>query len=603
MRSVKTLLLGLGAAMVWPSYLVLLAYAARVAPWPRATGRPAAFVLGSLAAAAWVVGASRFLLRPGGWGEEVLHVPPAAGKQIRRGVRVLLVSAIVLLVPRALLEQGWIAPAEIPVQAPEVCRLLEIGFGLVAWGVIFRLGRGRAVRAAWSSENPAELGWMGRHRRALLWSVLIALAGTIVLDVVGYGFTARRISKGGVELALLMALCASAYGLVATIIDAYSWRWIKDDGHAPAETAGADASQLPHRLRRLAAAGIPMLGALFGAWYWGFNAELIRALGDYPIWTYDPGADPSKMASALSALTVGDLTRALVALTLTAVAWRHMGDLFTLVIFPRMPEDPGTRFAVLTLAKYLALSVGLLAGLASVDLGPKEIGVVVAALGVGLGFGLQEIVSNFVSGIILLLERPIRVGDVVTVSNQTGKVDRINIRATTIINWDNQSMIIPNRAFITGNLVNWTHRDKVVRATIHLIVAQGTDPDRVSDLLLVIAREDPDVLRNPVPAAMMESFGDWGLCFSLYVHVPEPGLAGRVKHRLFAQIQKRFTEAGIELPVPTREIRLHGEPATPTPMLKPLLGPSRSHEPSPTPPPPRFATIKAVEPLTRCVDD
>ena len=120
-----------------------------------------------------------------------------------------------------------------------------------------------------------------------------------------------------------------------------------------------------------------------------------------------------------------------------------------------------------------------------------KIGVVLAALGVGLGFGLQEIVSNFVCGIILLLERPIRIGDVVTVAGTTGKVDRINIRATTIVNGDNQSMIVPNREFITGNLVNWTLKDKILRVAIKLSVAYGTDPDRVVNLLLSIARQDP----------------------------------------------------------------------------------------------------------------
>ena len=197
MRSVKTLLLGLGAAIAWPAYLILLAYAARVGPWPRTAGRPAAFVLASLAAAGWAAGVSRFLFRPGGWAEEVLRIPAAAARQLRLGMRVLLGAAVVLLIPRALLDQGLIAPAENPVQAPEVCRLLEMAFGVVAWLVIFRLGRGKAVRAAWSSDLPPELGWLGRHRRVLLWSLLLALASTIALDAVGYGFTARRISRAG----------------------------------------------------------------------------------------------------------------------------------------------------------------------------------------------------------------------------------------------------------------------------------------------------------------------------------------------------------------------------------------------------------------------
>ena len=194
-----------------------------------------------------------------------------------------------------------------------------------------------------------------------------------------------------------------------------------------------------------------------------------------------------------------------------------------------MPDDPGVRFAVVTLCRYAILGLTSLIALGAIHLDLAKIGVVLAALGVGLGFGLQEVVSNFVCGIILLLERPIRIGDVVTVAGTTGKVDRINIRATTIVNSDNQSMIVPNREFITGNLVNWTLKDKILRVPIKMTVAYGTDPDRVVDLLLRIARADADVMINPAPSAALEGFGDSSLLFGLYTFVPEPGLSGDVQ--------------------------------------------------------------------------
>src|SRR5262249_9664261 len=181
-----------------------------------------------------------------------------------------------------------------------------------------------------------------------------------------------------------------------------------------------------------------------------------------------------------------------------------------------------------------------IASLSAVHLDLAKIGVVLAALGVGLGFGLQEIVSNFVCGIILLLERPIRIGDVVTVAGTTGKVDRINLRATTITNSDNQSMTVPTRGVIPGNLGNWTLKDKILRVPIKLAVAYGTDRDRVVGLLLAIARKDADVLFTPEPAAVLEGFGDSALLFGLYVFVPDPGLAGGVRHRLCTEVQRRF---------------------------------------------------------------
>jgi potassium efflux system protein len=219
-----------------------------------------------------------------------------------------------------------------------------------------------------------------------------------------------------------------------------------------------------------------------------------------------------------------------------------------------------------------------------------RIGVVLAALGVGLGFGLQEIVSNFVCGIILLMERPIRIGDVVTVAGTTGRVDRIHIRATTIVNADNQSMIVPNREFITGNLVNWTHKDKILRVGIKLSVAYGTDPDHAVALLLSVAQRDADVLPSPLPVAVLEGFGDSALQFALYVFVAEPALAGPVRHRLCAAIQRRFAEEGIVIPLPSRDLHLKRLPQDLTRALDSLRGDSpqapHGHRAEPTPPEP-----------------
>ena len=240
---------------------------------------------------------------------------------------------------------------------------------------------------------------------------------------------------------------------------------------------------------RLSHYAMTALTLLATAWIWDFDLALIRFLLSQPLWSSDGQA----------AVTLGNVTEASVIMLLGALAWRYMSTLFAITIFPRMPDDPGVRFAVVTLCRYAVLGLTAFGALAAVHLDLAKIGVVLAALGVGLGFGLQEIVSNFVCGIILLLERPIRIGDVVTVAGTTGKVDRINIRATTIVNSDNQSMIVPNREFITGNLVNWTLKDKILRVPIKLGVAYGTDPDQVVNLLLSIAT--PGSRRPAQPSA------------------------------------------------------------------------------------------------------
>jgi potassium efflux system protein len=344
------------------------------------------------------------------------------------------------------------------------------------------------------------------------------------------------------------AFCWILYRLSLRAIDRHAWRWVKlgkglGGSEAPGSTDAPD--DLGTRLRRLSAYLFVGLGLVIGAWVWDVDLAFFEFISRQSLWAVNGSENP---------ITVGDLTKALVIFALAAMAWRHISTFFAVAVFPRMPDDPGVRFAVVTLCRYAVLGIGVLSGLSAIHLGLEKIGVVLAALGVGLGFGLQEIVSNFVCGIILLLERPIRVGDIVTVANMTGKVDRINIRATTITNGDNQSMIVPNRAFITGDLVNWTLKDKIIRVAVLVRVAHGSDPDRVSELLLGIAREDPDVLRNPLPSALMEEFGSSDLSFILHAYVPDPSLGGRVKHRLFAQIQKRFVAEGIEMPLPTQKL-------------------------------------------------
>ena len=543
MRAFKSFLLQVAVSALWPSYVALLGYAARVGPWPRSIARPASF---SLMVMAWMLLAAalaRFLFGPGGWAEESLHAPPAAARQLRRTLWVVIGGTLLFLLPEWLLQRGLIASGDRPVTAPEICRALVLAFEALVLGVTVRVSRRRGPVSRWITRDGDSPNWIGRHRRLCRWLLIGYVAGIFALDTQGFGFTARRVATAGVQTTALLAACFLAYWLLAQAIDNNAWQWVRR-GAAPTPDGSDDGtSDLAGKLRRLAAWAVPIAGLALGSWYWSIDLALFRSVADQPVWPNAP-----------EGVTVGDSIQAAILMLLTIVAWRHMAAFFAMAVYPRMADDPGIRFAVLTLCRYVVLGVGLMATMASLHLGPEKISLGLAALGVGLGFGLQEIVSNFVSGIILLLERPIRVGDVVTVAGMSGKVERINIRATTIINADNQSLIVPNREFITANLVNWTHKDRILRVNIPLTVAYGAEPDAVSDLLLSIARNDPDVLRNPVASAVLEGFGDVGMSFTLHVHVPDPSVAGRVKHRLCTEIQSRFREAGINIPMPTREI-------------------------------------------------
>ncbi len=472
------------------------------------------------------------------------------------------------------------------------------------------------------------LAWLSRRRRPISWVFLAAVAGIVVLDARGYRYTSRRLAVGGTESLAVLALCWALYRGLSRIIIKSCRRWggrgrswaralttavaLRGSARArgvehsaPSTDASAAASadpvhpeDLAGRLCQLLSLAIALLGALAFAWVWELDFALVRFLANQPMWNL---ADQTPV-------TLGDLAKATAVMLAGALAWRYMSTLFAVTLFPRIPDDPGVRFAIVTLCRYAALAITAIAALGSIHLGLAQIGVVLAALGVGLGFGLQEIVSNFVCGIILLLERPIRIGDVVTVASTTGKVDRINIRATTIINGDNQSMIVPNREFITGNLVNWTHKDKILRVTIKVGVAYGTDPEQIVDLLLAIAHDDPDVLRNPLPSALLEELGDWGLKFALYAFVPDPGLVGRVKHRLSAEIQRRFGESQVGIAYPTHEVHLCRVPDDLTRVLEQprWLGGAaamRVDQASTSPPPPHVADAAVPNRKYQPVDD
>ena len=185
----------------------------------------------------------------------------------------------------------------------------------------------------------------------------------------------------------------------------------------------------------------------------------------------------------------------------------------------------------------------------------------VAALGVGLGFGLQEIVANFVSGLIILFERPIRVGDLVTVDNVDGTVTRIRIRATTITNWDRKEYLVPNKEFVTGRLMNWTLSNPINRVVIKVGVAYGSDTEKTRETLLKIAHEQPFVLEDPAPLAAFEGFGNNALDFVLRCYLPNFDNWVNNKTALHMAIDKAFREAGITIAFPQQDV--HFDPGRP----------------------------------------
>jgi small-conductance mechanosensitive channel len=244
-------------------------------------------------------------------------------------------------------------------------------------------------------------------------------------------------------------------------------------------------------------------------------------------------------------------------------------------VFPRLRLDPGLEFSIARFAHYAVLTLGLLLGLETLHVDLTGLAVVAGILSVGIGFGLQNVASNFIAGIILLIERPITVGDYVTVGDTKGIIRAINMRSTEIVTRDNVSIIVPNSEFVSGRVVNWSHGDPRLRLRVAVGVSYSSDVAQVSRVLLEVACATPDVLADPPPEVQFTRFGESSLDFELEVWIADPQHEEPVTSSLHYAIRAAFLDNGIEIPFPQRDLNIR--PAERAPHLVsngPTLRPS-----------------------------
>jgi potassium efflux system protein len=261
-------------------------------------------------------------------------------------------------------------------------------------------------------------------------------------------------------------------------------------------------------------------------------------------------------------VTLGGFVLAIVIAIMTFVAGKNLPGLLEVTLLHRLPLDAGLRFAITSICRYFIIVVGFATAFDLVGIGWAKVQWLIAAMTVGLGFGLQEIFANFVSGLIILFERPIRVGDIVTVGDVSGAVSRIHIRATTIVDWDRKEMIVPNKEFITGRVVNWTLSDRVIRLMVKVGVAYGSDTDKVQKLLLEAAESVSGILNEPAPSAIFCGFGDSCLDFELRAYIPNVDNTLALKHSLYSAVNRKLIEGRITIPFPQRDINIHIDEST-----------------------------------------
>ena len=303
---------------------------------------------------------------------------------------------------------------------------------------------------------------------------------------------------------------------------------------------------------------VPALGFLDRFALWTTTVAVTEAVSE----SAGGAADETLVTSTerIMTVTLADVGLAVLIACVTFVTAKNAPGLIEISILRRLPLENSVRYAITTLASYTIILVGVIVGCNTIGLRWSQIQWLATALTFGLAFGLQEMFANFVAGLIILFERPVRVGDVVTVDDTTGVVSRIRIRATTITNWDRKEYIVPNKEFITGKLLNWTLSDQVNRIVITVGIAYGANTKLAHELLLKCATEHPLILEHPPTIASFEGFGDNSLNFCLRTFLPSMENRLAVIHDLHMSIDAAFREAGIEISFPQRDLHLRSLP-------------------------------------------
>jgi len=255
-------------------------------------------------------------------------------------------------------------------------------------------------------------------------------------------------------------------------------------------------------------------------------------------------------------VTLAALARLVGVLVLTLLVNRLVGRWLRSQVFPYFTWDQGVQHAVASVVRYLILFAGLALGLEYVGIGMQALALFAGVIGIGIGFGLQNIASNFISGLIILFERPVKKGDYVDAGDLEGRIDEIRARATSIVTRDNVTVIVPNSEFVAGRVVNWSHGDETARIHVPVGVAYGSDVALVTRVLLEVASKHPRVLQTPAPSVRFVAFGASSLDFELLFWTADVPFKNDTRSDLNYAIDAAFREHRIEIPFPQQDVRV-----------------------------------------------
>jgi len=490
-------------------------------------------------------------------------------QRLARALRLLLLAFI----PAAFLV-GMADASDRPELIDGIGRL---GFMISSLALASFLHRMFRRRGGVLADGPNPTDW-AMSTRTIWSSALVAIPLLLAgFSASGYYVTARRLqgrlfTSGWITLAVVIVFFVAMRGVLVASRRAV-WRQAdKRRAQALAEAMGKaeggegsdklsqqnqepdiDAVAVSQQTRALLRA---VSGAVLAVLLWSIWSGVVPALNvfnDVVLWSH---VASTTAGNKVAVVTLGNVLLSLLILMLTGITAHSLPGFLEITLLQRLRIDSGTRYAIATIGRYTILGIGLVVAFNYVGANWSQLKWLIAALGVGLGFGLQEIVANFISGLIILFERPVRVGDLVSIGTTTGTVSRIKIRAITITDSDNFEVMVPNKAFVTETVQNWSLTSQVTRLLIKLGVAYDSDVEQTQKIMLGVATANPRVLASPAPSAFFLHFGDSALEFELRVYVETIDQRLTTQHELHVSLAAAFKKAGIEIPFPQRDVHV-----------------------------------------------
>ena len=433
-------------------------------------------------------------------------------------------------------------------------------------------------------KNPDSL--VSRLKRPICFISVAVPMALVCISIYGYHYSATKLSSRFAESLIAIA--------VVIVLHALALRWLRVKGYNRTINehlaASAKALQDPTSANTTIAEEIAadeeinwqktadthirellryvtLIVLAVGGWFvW---AEVLPALGvldrvalwDNVVKASEVIRDPSGNATIQHfeknvPVTLKDVLASILIIMVTLRVGHQLTSFFEVTLSDRLPIDRGARHAIAVLVRYAFTLAGIIAACYMVQLSWARVQWLAAAMTVGLGFGLQEIFANLVSGLIILFERPVRVGDVVTVGEVTGTVSRMQMRATTITDFDRRELIVPNKRFITDNVINWTLTDPICRTIVPVGVAYGTETETVNRILLGVAHRSSMVLSAPEPVIVFSGFGESTLDFELRVFIPHREQMPAVISHLNTEINREFKRNEIEIAFPQQDLHI-----------------------------------------------